>query len=253
MTNLSLPVVEVFHSLQGEGGLVGVPSVFVRLSGCNLRCIWCDTQYAHDVAEAHAVPVAEIVREACEFPTRFVVLTGGEPMCTEGVRELAAALRVAGRHVTIETNGTLPPNGIVCDLVSLSPKLAHSSATPDADAAVRIQPQVLAKWMEGYQYQFKFVVTAPEDVDEAQKILAATGHPVPPERVLLMPEGRSRDALRRHDLWLIRACERTGFRYGQRLQVELFGDRRMAIRGAWKSCWKRRNWTSTTWCATSPR
>jgi 7-carboxy-7-deazaguanine synthase len=223
---LRIPVVEVFHSIQGEGLLAGVPSAFVRLAGCNLRCVWCDTAYARRPAAGRPEGLDRLVRRVVAFPTRFAVVTGGEPLTVPGVRDLAAALRAAGRHVTIETNATLPPQGIGCDLASLSPKLAHASRGRPADAAARIRPAAIAAWLDGYECQIKFVVASPEDVDEALAVLDAVGRPVAPERVLLMPEGRTRRRLHRHDAWLAEACRRTGFRYGPRLHVGLFGNRR---------------------------
>ena len=216
-------VVELFHSIQGEGVLAGVPSIFVRLAGCNLRCVWCDTAYARDPGAGEAIGLAELVRRVGAFPTRFVVLTGGEPMLATGLPELAAALRAQGRHITIETNGTRPPAGIACDLASISPKLRHAAAQGDAQP---IDFAMLAAWVEEYEFQLKFVVAAPQDVDEVCDILARIGQPVRPERVLLMPEGTDRAILRSRDPWLVAACRQHGFRYGQRLQVELFGARR---------------------------
>ena len=121
---------EVFHSLQGEGLLSGVPSVFVRTSGCNLRCVWCDTPYASWRPEGEPRAVADLVEEVLAFGCRHVVLTGGEPMVARGIHDLAAALRRAGCHLTVETAGTVGPAGIACDLASLSPKLAHSAPSP---------------------------------------------------------------------------------------------------------------------------
>src|SRR5512136_3066951 len=109
-------IAEIFHSLQGEGELTGVPSVFVRTAGCNLRCTWCDTPYASWNPEGEPHTVAEIVAAVERFSARHVVLTGGEPMLAPEIRELAAALRRAGRHLTIETAATVAPDGIECDL-----------------------------------------------------------------------------------------------------------------------------------------
>ena len=110
---------EIFHSLQGEGELTGVPSVFIRTSGCNLRCAWCDTPYASWNPEGEARSVPALLEAVAAYPaTRHVVLTGGEPMIARDLAELAAGIRATGRHVTIETAATIPPAGIACDLAS---------------------------------------------------------------------------------------------------------------------------------------
>ena len=89
---------EIFYSIQGEGELTGVPSVFVRTSGCNLRCVWCDTPYASWNPEGADMSVDQILEEVKKHPARHCVLTGGEPMITRGIHELAQALRHAGYH-----------------------------------------------------------------------------------------------------------------------------------------------------------
>src|SRR5829696_7945417 len=104
-------VSEVFYSIQGEGELTGVPSVFVRTSGCNLRCSWCDTKYASWEPEGDELSVEAIVEKVLSYPARHVVLTGGEPLVAKGIRELAQRLHEAGWHITIETAGTAPPHG----------------------------------------------------------------------------------------------------------------------------------------------
>jgi 7-carboxy-7-deazaguanine synthase len=225
-------IAEIFHSIQGEGELAGVPSVFVRTSGCNLRCRWCDTPYASWQPEGREMSVAEVAAAAQAFRCPHVVLTGGEPMVAHGVRELAAAWRAAGLHVTIETAGTVAPDGIACDLASLSPKLANSA--PDESAGpwrrrheeTRWQPAVVAEWVRAYPFQLKFVVTGAEDLVEMESMLAAIGEPVPPHRVLLMPEGRSVEELRRRAPEIVDICKQRGYRYCPRLQIELFGNTR---------------------------
>src|SRR5579871_464103 len=120
-----MKLAELFYSVQGEGKLTGVPSVFVRASGCNLRCVWCDTPYASWNPEGQDIPVAQIVTRVREFPARHVVLTGGEPMIMPDIRELAEALAAEGKHITVETAGTVfVPMPI--NLASISPKLSNS-------------------------------------------------------------------------------------------------------------------------------
>src|SRR5450759_5662518 len=114
---------EIFYSLQGEGMLTGVPSVFVRTSGCNLRCNWCDTPYASWNPEGETRTVAQIVAAVQSHPmARHVVLTGGEPMIAKEIAKLAGELKKLGYHITIETAATVAPEEIACDLASLSPK-----------------------------------------------------------------------------------------------------------------------------------
>lgn len=226
-------VAEIFHSIQGEGELAGVPSVFVRASGCNLRCRWCDTPYASWEPEGEELAVDEIVRRARAFAARHCVLTGGEPMVARGIGELASALRSGGWHITIETAGTVAPGAIACDLASVSPKLTNS--TPDAALAGawaarherdRWRPDVVREWIAGYPYQLKFVVEGPGDLGEIDGMIAGLGIPVPPHKILLMPEGRDMDVLRRRGAWLVEECKARGYRYCDRLQIGLFGNRR---------------------------
>lgn len=224
---------EIFHSLQGEGELAGVPSVFVRTSGCNLRCNWCDTPYASWTPEGTQMSVAEIVAEVRRNPGRHVVLTGGEPMIAPGIHELAYQLQERGYHITIETAATVRPDGIACDLASLSPKLAHSA--PDArlneawrqkHEELRWQPAVVAGWIAAGSYQLKFVVGAEGDLAEIEAMIRETGCAVPASKVLLMPEGVTIEALRARAGWLSELCKQRGYRYAPRLQIELYGNQR---------------------------
>jgi 7-carboxy-7-deazaguanine synthase len=226
-------IAEIFHSLQGEGRLAGVPSVFVRTSGCNLRCNWCDTPYASWQPEGKQMTAGEIIAEVRRHPARHVVLTGGEPMIAPGIHELAAKLRQRNYHITIETAATIAPGGIACDLASLSPKLKNSAPDARLDEAwrekhetLRWQPDAVRAWLEGYDYQLKYVVTRPEDVAEIETLLGQLGREIPRDRVLLMPEGTTVEALRARAGWLAGLCRARGYRYAPRLHIELYGNRR---------------------------
>lgn len=225
---------EIFYSLQGEGQLTGVPSVFVRTSGCNLRCRWCDTPYASWRPEGRERSLNEILAEIKQTPARHVVLTGGEPMLAKDLPELAARLRAAGYHITIETAGTIAPGGIACDLASLSPKLANS--TPSVEEAgeawatrheqTRWQPEVLRAWAADYTVQWKFVIANEADLVEAQEMLGKSGITPTPHNVLLMPEGIDPTTLRSRYPLLIEACKQNGYRLSPRLHIDWFGNQR---------------------------
>jgi 7-carboxy-7-deazaguanine synthase len=221
-----LKIAEIFYSLQGEGTLVGVPSVFVRTSGCNLRCSWCDTPYTSWQPEGEEMPLDRIVEECGRYPARHAVVTGGEPMIAPGIVELTGRLRERGLHITVETAGTVYAP-VACDLMSISPKLANS--TPEGRWAarhdrLRIQPQVLRLLMSGYPYQLKFVISREEEIAEARDLAAALE--ADRDRVLLMPEGVDAATLRERGAWLAEICKREGFRFSPRLHVELWGSRR---------------------------
>jgi 7-carboxy-7-deazaguanine synthase len=225
---------EIFYSLQGEGELTGVPSVFVRTSGCNLRCAWCDTPYASWDPQGEPRTIPQIVAEVESHPqARHAVLTGGEPMIAKDIRPLAAELKKIGRHLTIETAATVAPDGIACDLASLSPKLLNSAPDPlehgtwrKRHEATRWQPDVVRAWIDRYNYQFKFVVARPEDVDELEHMLAALNREVPRHKVFLMPEGTTLEKIRARAGWLGELCKARGYRYAHRLQIELYGNKR---------------------------
>jgi 7-carboxy-7-deazaguanine synthase len=222
-----LRIAELFYSIQGEGALIGVPSFFIRTSGCNLRCSWCDTPYTSWKPEGVDLTLDQILDEVRAHPARHVVVTGGEPMISPEIVPLTQRLRDAGLHITIETAGTVYAP-VACDLMSISPKLANS--TPDDSTwgprheRLRIQPEVLAELMGRYPYQLKFVIARPEDLDEVRALLAAFQGAR--DHVILMPEGTDRDTLCERGAWLAEICKEEGFRFSPRLHVDLWGNQR---------------------------
>jgi len=222
-----LRIAELFYSIQGEGALIGVPSVFIRTSGCNLRCSWCDTPYTSWRPEGTELTLDQILNEVCAHPAKHVVVTGGEPMIAPEIIPLTQRLHDAGLHITIETAGTVFAP-IACDLMSISPKLANS--TPDDPTwgarhdRTRMQPEVLRELMSRYPYQLKFVIARREDLGEVHALLAAL--PGARDHVILMPEGTDRDTLSERGQWLAEICKDEGFRYSPRLHVDLWGNQR---------------------------
>lgn len=222
---------EIFHSIQGEGSLAGVPSVFIRSSGCNLRCVWCDTPYASWNPTGTEMTVDEMLEAVTVFPTKHVVLTGGEPMVAKGIHDLAYKLQGLGKHITIETAGTIAPNGIACDLASLSPKLAHSTPSPELAGAWsarherdRWQPEVIRAWLDHYDCQMKFVVREHNDVLEIIDLLEKEQLSIPAYQILLMPEGIESTALRHAAQQVAEWCKQYGFRFTPRLHIDLYGN-----------------------------
>jgi 7-carboxy-7-deazaguanine synthase len=221
-----LKIAELFYSIQGEGSLVGVPSVFIRTSGCNLRCAWCDTPYTSWQPEGADLTLGQIVDEVKAHPARHVVVTGGEPMIAPDIVPLTERLRELGLHITIETAGTVF-QPVACDLMSISPKLANSRPNDQWAAQhdrLRIQPEVLLELMARYPYQLKFVIEKPDDLEEVRTLIGTLE--ADRGRVILMAEGTDRERLRERAAWLAEICKQEGFRFSPRLHVELWGNRR---------------------------
>jgi 7-carboxy-7-deazaguanine synthase len=226
-----MKIADLFFSIQGEGRLLGVPSAFVRTTGCPLRCVWCDSDYTSWHPEGEDLAVAEILTRLAAFPTRHIVVTGGEPLIAPRIEELCAGLRERGYHITIETAAVVFKE-LACDLASLSPKLTNSipsqreggrwAARHDAQ---RLRLDVIQAFLERSDYQLKFVIDRVEDVEEVQSIVDRL-RGVEPTKVLLMPQGTSTEELSRRGVWLADVCKQHGFRYCPRLHIELYGNRR---------------------------
>lgn len=238
---------EIFHTIQGEGVSAGVPAVFVRASRCNLHCRWCDTDHTWNFEgtpwthEKDGTPgfrkfrksevtfeaePEDVARRVLAHGCGRMVITGGEPLLQEqAFLECVKVVRAACPEmvVEVETNGTLQPAAwflAVVDQFNVSPKLANSGM----DEALRVRLEVLG-WFAGCgKAWFKFVVAGEGDLAEIKELCGRSG--IPRDRVLLMPEGRTAEALDRHGPWLAEACRDGGFRYCDRLHVRLWGDRR---------------------------
>lgn len=234
-----LPINEMFYSLQGEGALAGVPSVFIRTSGCNLRCWFCDS-YHTSWEPTHAwMEIDEIVDEVKDYDqATHVVLTGGEPLMHDDAVALLDQLNAAGYHTTVETNGTIYREAEI-DLASISPKLASSAPTAEKDPKGdgewseqhderRINMDALSHLVEEYQSQLKFVVTGPEDMPEIEELVDrvrdASNTTIQNSDVLLMPEGMTREQLDDTRSEVAELALDYGYRYTPRLHVDLWND-----------------------------
>lgn len=226
-----MKISELFYSIQGEGLLVGMPSVFIRTSGCNLRCRWCDTPYTSWAPEGDDMTVEEILDKVEGYSAKHVVITGGEPMLMKEMPDLTRQLKARRHHVTIETAATVY-HPVDCDLASLSPKLSNS--TPWKEEAgkyaekhdrLRINLEVLNTFMKTHPYQMKFVVDTPKDLDEVEELLAQFDG-IDRTRVLLMPQGRTSGELSEKAQWIVEICKTNGLRFCPRVQIDLYGDTR---------------------------
>lgn len=222
-------VAEIFQSIQGEGEYEGTPSVFVRLSGCNLRCWFCDTSYTSWRPEGEQRAWQSVLDEARAFDCRHVVITGGEPLLQRDVVPLSKALGERGHFVTIETAGTVLRD-VHADLMSISPKLTNSTPVEagrwtERHEQQRHRPEVITGMTVHYPYQFKFVIDEPGDLEDAEEYLRRFPH-VDPQRVWLMPQAIDRAALAKRTVWLKPEAIRRGYRFATRRHIELFGNTR---------------------------
>jgi 7-carboxy-7-deazaguanine synthase len=229
-------IAEIYASLQGEGLLAGTPSVFVRTSGCNLRCHWCDTPFTSWEPVGEQRSVAEVAAAVTALGRRHVVITGGEPLLLPEVAELCHSLRGDRMHITIETAGTVFLDA-PADLMSISPKLASSAPPADTPGnwaarheASRRRDDMILPLMAGGNYQLKFVIDSPEDLAEAvawiDDLAAARPEGVDLSRVLFMPQGRCREELARTTAWLAPECLARGIHLAHRHHIEWFGHTR---------------------------
>jgi 7-carboxy-7-deazaguanine synthase len=218
---------EIFYSLQGEGSLVGVPSVFVRLAGCPLRCTWCDTKYAWGASAGEDMSIEAVKAKVLAFEVRHVVVTGGEPLVNDELIALIDAIGDPSLHITIETSGIEYVAGLACDLMSISPKLSNSAPADaaDTDEVERLNIDAMQRLIDEYDYQIKFVVDAPADLDEIAAVIAKLKN-VNPYKIMLMPQASTKIEYVKKLPMVAEIAKNTGFTLSPRLQVELWGDSR---------------------------
>lgn len=229
---------EIFASLQGEGANAGMAVAFMRLSRCNLACVWCDTPYTWHFTDDDrdhryqrtwdrklnqvTLELDEVASIIAALGQQRLVITGGEPLLQ--ARELAELIELLPpMAIEIETNGTIEPSAELDELVdryNVSPKLAHSGNP----AALALRPALLDRWAQDERAVFKFVIATSSDVAQVREL--AAHHAMVPERVILMPEGIDSETLRDRIEWLAPLCMESGFRLGDRMHIHLFGDTR---------------------------
>lgn len=196
--------------------LAGTPSVFIRLAGCPLQCEWCDTKYAWDANAGEELPIPEVINKIDQWPCRYVVITGGEPMLNPQLPDLAKALKERNKHITIETSGIKFIAGLACDLMSVSPKTSNSGQkkVPDTFFSIR---QLIRR----YPYQLKFVVDSPDDLPEIQQAVEQIGE-IHVEKIMLMPQAKTRNELIAKSPMVAQLCKEAGYVFCQRLQILLY-------------------------------
>ena len=211
-------IVELFESIQGEGIWLGMPSLFIRFAGCNLNCCWCDTPRARAMDAGTDYPVEALLARALQSSLRAVVITGGEPtLHAEELVQLCDSLKAAGKRITLETNATA---FVPCraDLISMSPKLPGSQADGRTDMWCE---EILRQYCEsGTSVQVKLVVGSEEEARQALRAIKPLA--MPPERIFLMPEARTRSEHNAQSAWLVPLCLNAGVRFGARLQTLLW-------------------------------
>lgn len=224
-------VSETFSSRQGEGKLTGTESFFIRTSGCNLRCWFCDTPYASWNPTGEKWTIDSLLDAVRQSGLDHVVLTGGEPLVAAAVESLSQSLMRAGFHLTIETAGTVEKR-IPCDLLSLSPKLASSVPDPDRHPRWnrlheqrRMPLPTMRRLIDAAQsFQLKFVVSDSSQFDEVRSVCQSLS--VADDDVFIMPQGVTIEEMDAAQSWLRPWCESEGFQYCDRMQIRWYGNRR---------------------------
>ncbi len=212
-----MKITEIYYSLQGEGKLTGTPAVLIRIAGCPLKCIYCDSQHALNEEDAEEMSIKQITREVAKYPCTHIILTGGEPLKDNQILPLINELKKLGKHITIETSALKFIPGLKFDLISISPKLSNSGK-------YAAKYRVINKYMKIGDYQLKFVIDKPEDIEEVNQFIAKLDNPGK-ENILLMPQARTREQLLGKAPMVADLCKKTGYSFSNRLHIMLWSDK----------------------------
>lgn len=226
-----LQIAEIYQSVQGEGEFTGTPSVFVRTTGCNLRCWFCDTPFTSWEPEGRRQSVDQILNQVSQLGAEHVVVTGGEPLLLPDIVPLTAELQAKGHFVTLETAGTVFREA-PADLMSISPKLANSTPSTKRSPTwskrheeLRHRPKVIRRLIENSPYQLKFVIDVPGDVAQVEEWLGEFPE-IDRSRVWLMPQATTQEELSAKTDWVEKAATESSFQFTSRLHIEQFGNAR---------------------------
>lgn len=220
-----MQIAEIYESLQGEGMYAGTPSIFVRTSGCNLRCLWCDTPYSSWWPDTKATMSVKTIIKTTDSTIPHVVITGGEPLLQKELGTLTNAFRSRGQIVTIETAGTIYDDSIVPNLWSVSPKLSNSMPTEHPrelqlhkkNNTQHLLPNFLSS---DSKIQLKFVIEKNSDIDEVLELIVK--YDIPKRTVFLMPQATDFPTLQEISAWLGKCCIHHHLNFSPRLHVELW-------------------------------
>lgn len=242
---MKLKVNEIFTTFQGEGTSIGMPVTFLRLAVCNLHCVWCDTWYTWNFGkgdgvekrfgsptvkmadEVHEMDTVAVAKRLAKLQTKNLVISGGEPMLQQ--KNLMELFEFGGlrnhylKHVEIETNGTIPlVPGFIDNIsqINCSPKLENSGNSK----VVRFKLDVLKQYLDTGKAWFKFVVTSEKDLDEVKEIVKEVE--ITPDRVILMPQGKTKDEQEVFQEKTAALAAKCGWRFTPRLHILLYGTKR---------------------------
>ena len=211
---MNLVVNEIFYSIQGEGPNAGRPAIFLRLFGCNLRCVWCDSMFAVTGKEYQAFGIDDVIHKIQEYPCKHLVITGGEPLIQQKALKVLLE-KLPEYSIEIETNGSIPLEiEEFIEQINCSPKLKNSGNPP---YPLAIKPATT-------KAIYKFVVQKEEDMKAVRKYIKENEIPV--EKVYLMPEGMNKKIVQERSEWLVEICKKEGYNFTSRLHVLLWGNKR---------------------------